>query len=71
MTEWTFWQCYAEVTSIPDDIVARLESQTPYGLDDCTVLLDAADEIKRLRQEIALLKMVRYSEELGLYDKDV
>jgi hypothetical protein len=56
---------------VADDIVKRLESQIPYGLDDCTVLSDAANEIKRLRQEIALLKMVRYSEEIGLYDKDV
>jgi hypothetical protein len=31
------------------DIVERLQNQTPYGLDDSTVLIDAAKEIRRLR----------------------
>lgn len=52
------------------DIVERLNRVVPYGLDDCTVLTDAAEEIQRLRKELALLKMVRYSEKIGLY-KDV
>ena len=34
-----------------DDIVERLNAATPYGLDDYTVLADAAAEIKRLRAE--------------------
>jgi hypothetical protein len=54
---------------MPGDIVERLNSQAPYGLDDCTVLADAAEEIQRLRQELALLKMVRLSEDMGLYDE--
>jgi hypothetical protein len=51
------------------DIVERLERQIPYGLDDHSVLVDAAGEIRRLRQELALLKMVRLSEGMGFYDE--
>jgi hypothetical protein len=53
------------------DIVERLNRLVPYGLDDCTVLADAADEIQRLRKELALLKMVRLSEDTGMYEESV
>lgn len=34
------------------DIVERLEKSTPYGLEDYMVLIDAAAEIRRLRNLI-------------------
>lgn len=38
------------------NIVDRLAACTPYGLKDATVLRDAADEIERLRREVAVLR---------------
>jgi hypothetical protein len=35
------------------DIVSRLRSSVPYGLDDATLLRDAAAEIERLRALLA------------------
>jgi hypothetical protein len=35
-----------------EDIIERLDKATPYGLEDYTVLADAAAEIKRLRAEL-------------------
>jgi hypothetical protein len=34
------------------------------------LMIEAADEIERLRRELALLRLVRQSEELGLYELD-
>ena len=34
------------------DIVLRLRSAVPYGLDDSSLLRDAAAEIERLRAEL-------------------
>lgn len=38
---------------MPGDIVTRLNNARPVGLDDKTLLYDAAEEIKRLRREMA------------------
>lgn len=38
---------------MPSDIVARLEAARPIGLDDKALLHDAAEEIRRLRHEMA------------------
>lgn len=35
------------------DIIKRLENARPIGIDDKTLLWDAASEIKRLRSELA------------------
>jgi hypothetical protein len=32
------------------------------------IFIEAADEIERLRRELAMIRMVRLSEELGLYE---
>jgi hypothetical protein len=36
-----------------DDIVTRLRAATPYGLEDHTVLADAADEVEQLRGRVS------------------
>ena len=33
-----------------------------------TIFDDAADEIERLRRELAMIRLIRLSEDLGLYD---
>jgi hypothetical protein len=50
-----------------DDIVTRLRDNTCFGIVD-PLSAEAADEIKRLRRELAMIKMVRLSEDAGLYD---
>ena len=45
-----------------DDIVTRLLA---LNHPDAA---DAADEIERLRRELAMIKLVRESEDLGLYE---
>jgi hypothetical protein len=55
-----------------DDIVTRLRTWAGMfkGGHARQITLEAADEIQRLRRELALLRMVRLSEELGLYELD-
>ena len=45
-----------------DDIVTRLLA---LNHPDAA---DAADEIERLRRELAMIRLIRLSEDLGLYD---
>jgi hypothetical protein len=48
------------------EIVAQVEA-----LDKLKqTIAEAADEIERLRRELAMLRLVRQSEELGLYEQD-
>jgi hypothetical protein len=54
-----------------DDIVTRLRTWAGMfkGGHARQIALEAADEIERLRRELAMIRMVRLSEELGLYDE--
>jgi hypothetical protein len=55
-----------------DDIVDRMRERCGLwtGGETRRLMIEAADEIQRLRRELALLRMVRLSEELGLYELD-
>jgi len=54
-----------------DDIVTRLRIVDHVYTEPWSQALmdEAADEIERLRRELALLQLVRVSEDLGLYDQ--
>jgi len=49
-----------------DDIVTRLRDNTCFGIVE-PLSAEAADEIERLRRELAMIRLVRLSEDLGLY----
>ncbi len=55
-----------------DDLMTRLRSVKTSTAENCEELSlitdEAADEIERLRREIAMLRLVRLSEDLGLYE---
>ena len=57
-----------------EDIVTRLREQMrirePWDMRKEPLFGEAADEIQRLRRELAMLRLVRLSEELGLYELD-
>jgi hypothetical protein len=48
---------------MPDDIITRLLA---LNHPDAA---DAADEIEQLRKELAMLRLVRHTEELNLYEQ--
>jgi hypothetical protein len=50
-----------------EDIVIRLRHNTCFGIVE-PLSAEAADEIERLRKELAMIKLVRESEDLGLYE---
>lgn len=52
------------------DIVAALRQRCAGGGQTRALIDAAADEIERLRTELALTRMVRHSEDLGLYDDE-
>jgi len=49
-----------------DNIITQLRDNTCFGIVD-PLASDAADEIERLRRELAMNRLVRLSEDLGLY----
>ena len=55
-----------------DDLVTRLRSvktSTAENCEELSLIIDeAADEIQRLRLARAMLRLVRLSEDLGLYE---
>ena len=57
--------CTGRWQTVTDDIVTRLRHKYAGQLPICA---EAADEIERLRTELALTELVRQSEDLGLYD---
>jgi hypothetical protein len=53
-----------------DDIVTQLRSvlDPEMPLSELLVISDAIKEIQRLRRELAMIRLVRLSEDLGLYE---
>jgi len=55
---------------VADDILTQLRSvlDPEMPVSERLVISDAIEEIERLRRELAMIRLVRLSEDLGLYE---